>query len=140
MRRPCGCYRLAAFGQPSALSASGDRPPKGADSTGPAADYGNTSLGGVGGVFIIGIGSLVFGLVLMLVFQAVSPAYFRGETLPKAHHGELLLVPADGSVAHLGLPDSGEMPTVIAPDLSNLPPGQRAIDPLTGETRTRDDG
>ena len=31
------------------------------------------------------------------------------------------------------------MPTVIAPDLSNLPPGQRAIDPLTGETRSRDD-
>ncbi len=49
-------------------------------------------------------------------------------------------MPADGSVAHLGLPDSGEMPTVIAPDLSNLPPGQRAIDPLTGETRSRDDG
>ena len=34
-----------------------------------------------------------------------------------------------------GLPDSGEMPTVIAPDLSNLPPGRTAVDPLTGETR-----
>jgi hypothetical protein len=103
-------------------------------------DYGYTSLGSVGGVFIIGIGSLAFGLVLMFVYQTIAPAYFRGETLPREHAGELLLVPADGSVAHLGLPDSGEMPTVIAPDLSNLPPGQRAIDPLTGETRSRDDG
>jgi amino acid transporter len=103
-------------------------------------DYGYTSLGNVGGVFIIGIGSLLLGVVLMLVYQSISPAYFRGETLPKGAHGEFVLVPADGSVAHLGLPDSGEMPTVIAPDLSNLPPGQRAIDPLTGETRTRDDG
>jgi amino acid transporter len=103
-------------------------------------DYGYTSLGSVGGVFIIGIGSLLFGVVLMFVYQAINPSYFRGETLPKGDHGEFLLVPADGSVAHLGLPDSGEMPTVIAPDLSNLPPGQRAIDPLTGETRSRDDG
>jgi hypothetical protein len=30
------------------------------------------------------------------------------------------------------------MPTVIAPDLSNLPPGQTAIDPQTGETFTSD--
>ena len=44
-------------------------------------------------------------------------------------------MPADGSVALFGLPDSGEMPTVIAPDLSNLPPGRTAVDPLTGETR-----
>jgi hypothetical protein len=29
------------------------------------------------------------------------------------------------------------MPTVIAPDLSNLPPGERAIDPQTGEEFTR---
>ena len=40
----------------------------------------------------------------------------------------------DGYPAFIfGLPDSGEMSTVIAPDLSNLPPGQRAIDPVTGE-------
>jgi hypothetical protein len=33
-----------------------------------------------------------------------------------------------GGVANVGLPDSHEH-TVIAPDLSNLPPGQRAVDP-----------
>jgi hypothetical protein len=30
------------------------------------------------------------------------------------------------------LPDTGER-TVIAPDLSNLPPGQEALDPTTGK-------
>jgi amino acid transporter len=104
-----------------------------------AADYGETSLGGIGGVFLIGIGSLVIGAVLMFVYSFISPTYFRGETLPKGTAGELLLVPADGSVALFGLPDSGEMPTVIAPDLSNLPPGQSAVDPTTGRTVHRED-
>ena len=98
-------------------------------------DYGYTSLWGIGGVFLIGIGSLLVGVVLMEIYARISPAYFQGETLPMRHSAELLLVPADGSVAQFGLPDSGEMPTVIAPDLSNLPPGRTAVDPLTGETR-----
>jgi amino acid transporter len=102
-------------------------------------DYGETSLGAVGGVFIIGIGSLLVGVVLMFIYSYISPSYFRGETLPRGDAGELLLVPADGSVALFGLPDSGEMPTVIAPDLSNLPPGETAIDPFTGRTVTKDE-
>jgi hypothetical protein len=36
----------------------------------------------------------------------------------------------------ISLPDSGRMPEVIAPDLSNLPPGQRVIDSVTGEDIT----
>ncbi len=100
-----------------------------------AADYGETSLGDVGGVFIIGIGSLLAGVVLMFIYSAISPGYFRGDTIPRGHAGEFVLAPADGSVPTFGLPDSGEMPTVIAPDLSNLPPGQSAIDPVTGEVR-----
>ena len=36
-----------------------------------------------------------------------------------------------------GLPDSGDMPTVIAPDLSNLPPGETAVNPETGEEFTK---
>jgi hypothetical protein len=39
--------------------------------------------------------------------------------------------------AHFGLPDSGDMPTVIAPDLSNLPPGETALNPETGEEFTK---
>jgi len=46
-------------------------------------DYGYTVLFGVGGVFVIGIGSLALGVVLMIVwsFFARSKPFFRGETL-----------------------------------------------------------
>jgi amino acid transporter len=46
-------------------------------------DYGYTVLFGVGGVFVIGIGSLAVGVVLMIVwsFFAKSKPFFHGETL-----------------------------------------------------------
>jgi len=46
-------------------------------------DYGYTILLGVGGVFVVGVGSLAFGFVLMLVwfFFAGSKPFFRGESL-----------------------------------------------------------
>jgi len=47
-------------------------------------DYGYTVIFGVGGVFVIGIGTLLLGAVLMFVYNAIAPAFFRGETL----HGE----------------------------------------------------
>jgi amino acid transporter len=55
-------------------------------------DYGYTSIAGVGGVFLIGIGSLLLGVVLMFVYQAIAPAYFRGDTLPKAQSADRVLV------------------------------------------------
>jgi amino acid transporter len=99
-------------------------------------DYGYTTIGGIGGVFLIGVGSLVLGLVLMFVWQLVEPAYFRGETLPKRHSADLVLIGGGGKPVGVRLPDSAEQ-TVIAPDLSNLPPGQTAIDPSTGERFTK---
>lgn len=95
-------------------------------------DYGYTSIGSIGGVFIIGVGSLVLGVVLMFVWQAVAPAYFRGETLPKRDSADLVLVGGGDRPVGVRLPDSAER-TVIASDLSNLPPGQTAVDPRTGE-------
>ena len=46
-------------------------------------DYGYTVLLGVGGVFVIGVGSLAFGAVLMIVwfFFAGAKPFFRGESL-----------------------------------------------------------
>jgi amino acid transporter len=46
-------------------------------------DYGYTVLFGVGGVFVVGVGSLAFGAVLMIVwfFFAGSTPFFRGESL-----------------------------------------------------------
>jgi amino acid transporter len=46
-----------------------------------ASDYGATSIGGVGGVFVLGIGSLVLGLLVMVVCEATSPAFFRSGQL-----------------------------------------------------------
>ncbi|MBW1598213.1 APC family permease [Streptomyces sp. JJ38] len=44
--------------------------------------YGSgSSIAGVGSVFVIGVGLLLVGLVLMLVMQRRSPAFFRGEVL-----------------------------------------------------------
>lgn len=96
-----------------------------------APDYGTTTLFGIGGVFIIGIGSLLIGVVLMFIWNAIAPAFFRGETLPKAVASDLILmVPAD--VGKVSLPDSGLPDLVIAPDLSNLPEGAVAVDVETG--------
>ena len=95
-------------------------------------DYGYTSIAGVGGVFLLGVGSLVLGVLLMLACQAAMPAYFRGETLPKRDSSDLVLVGGGGRPTGVRLPETHER-TVIAPDLSNLPPGGTAVDPRTGE-------
>ena len=76
----------------------------------------------------------------MFAWQAVAPEYFRGETLPKRDSADLVLMgvgPEVGEgVVGLRLPDSRES-TVIAPDLSNLPPGQTAIDPAPASGSSR---
>lgn len=52
------------------------------DSFDPA--YGSGSeIGGVGLVGILGVFMLLLGVVLMLIMRVVSPAFFRGEVLPK---------------------------------------------------------
>jgi amino acid transporter len=90
----------------------------------------------VGDDAVIGIGGILVGLVLMFVWRARRPEYFRGETLPK-RWDDLVLAPGEGRVPTFGLPDSGRMPEIIAPDLSNLPEGQVAIDAETGEEITK---
>lgn len=44
-------------------------------------DYGSTSVGGIGGVFILGVGMLVLGVPLMLACCAADSDFFRGKTL-----------------------------------------------------------
>jgi amino acid transporter len=44
-------------------------------------DFGETAPFGIGGVFVLGIGSILIGVVLMVVYNIVAPAYFRGETM-----------------------------------------------------------
>ena len=93
----------------------------------------NVTIFGIGAVAVVGIGSLLFGLVLLALQWANSPQYFRGETLPRRSSGDLLLYGEHPPGADpVTLPDSREA-TVIAPDLSNLPPGQIAVDPQGGK-------
>ena len=100
-------------------------------------DGNNVTIFGYGAVAVVGIGALALGLVAMAAQWITSPDYFRGLTLPRRSSADLVLVPATGGGTHLGLPDSGDMPTVIAPDLSNLPPGETAVNPETGEEFTK---
>ena len=46
-----------------------------------AADYGETSFQGVGGVFLLGIGSLALGVLVMLVCAGLDHTYFRRTSL-----------------------------------------------------------
>jgi amino acid transporter len=57
-------------------------------------DYGYTVLLGIGGTFVLGIGALAFGVVLMLLWFAFprSKAFFRGESLNRDTE---VLVPDD---------------------------------------------
>ena len=100
-------------------------------------DGNNVTILGFGAVAVVGIGALILGVVMMIVWRISAPAYFHGLTLPMRNSADLVLVPATASEAMFGLPDSGDMPTVIAPDLSNLPAGETAINPETGEEFTR---
>jgi amino acid transporter len=101
-------------------------------------DYGNTTIFGIGGVFVVGIGALLLGGVLMVVYRFVSPSFFKGETLARRGAHDLVLAGmAEEPLSEresLGLPDSGMPDIVIAPDLSNLPKGATTVDPQTGET------
>jgi len=37
----------------------------------------------IGGVFLIGIGTFVLGLIVMAIWRVVAPPFFRGETLTR---------------------------------------------------------
>ncbi|MEB0288626.1 MULTISPECIES: APC family permease [unclassified Cryobacterium] len=93
----------------------------------------NVTIFGIGAVAVVGIGALVLGVVVMLVWWAVNPNFFRGRTLPRQSDDLVLATTEAESIPRFGLPDSKLMPTMIAPDLSNLPPGQTAVNAETGE-------
>ncbi|QIZ98581.1 APC family permease [Leifsonia sp. PS1209] len=91
----------------------------------------NVTIFGIGAEAVVGVGGLLIGLVLMAIWWWRRPDYFRGRTLPR-RSDDLVLSP-EGVVPAFGLPDSGIPPTIIAPDFSNLPPGQTPINAETLE-------
>ena len=101
-------------------------------------DGNNVTILGFGAVAVVGIGALALGLVMMVIWWLMSPDFFRGRTLSRRSSADLVLAPPTAVDPMFGLPDSGDMPTVIAPDLSNLPPGETAVNPETGEEFTKE--
>ena len=97
-------------------------------------NYGETTVFGIGGVFVLGMGALLLGLIAMVTWNVIAPAFFRGETLSKRVDSDLILVALDHEDQTLRLPDSGLPEIIIAPDLSNLPPGMSAMDLETGRS------
>ncbi len=87
-----------------------------------APDYGDTSLWGVGGVFLTGIGALVLGVVLMFVYQAVAPAYFSGRILNE--DTPVLVRDGEPLTTGLSLPDSPSHERLVLPP-DRTPPGSR---------------
>lgn len=79
-----------------------------------AEDYGYSSFNGIGGVFILGIGALLLGVVLMFIWNAKEPAFFRGETLNADTETVVL---EDGTVATTGLstPDAPGQQFIVMP-------------------------
>jgi amino acid transporter len=57
-----------------------------------------SSFAGIGGIFLIGAGSLLLGVVLMLVARRRLPAFFAGGTLPPIRRATLPLpLPTTGA-------------------------------------------
>jgi amino acid transporter len=86
----------------------------------------NVTILGIGAEAVVGIGGLLLGVVLMLIWRWRRPDFFQGKTLTR-RTADLVLAGVEGRTPVLGLPDSGVEALLIAPDLSNLPPGQRAV-------------
>jgi amino acid transporter len=87
-----------------------------------AVDAGSTSILGIGGVFVIGIGAIVLGAVLMVVYSRIAPAFFRGETLRPGTSDRLLHDERGG-------PPGSEEDSGVAPDRRNPPLGRDPDDP-----------
>ena len=86
----------------------------------------NVTIFGIGAEAVVGVLGLLLGAVLMIIWRIVKPDFFQGKTLTR-RTADLVLAGVEGRTPLLGLPDSGIEALVIAPDLSNLPPGQRAV-------------
>jgi amino acid transporter len=65
-------------------------------------DGNNVTILGFGAVAVVGIGAMVLGLVVMFIWWAMSPSFFKGETLER--RADLLLEPAIGATPHFGFP------------------------------------
>jgi amino acid transporter len=75
-----------------------------------------------GMVAVIGVGTLLLGLILMVVYNLVRPDFFRGETLTMGTHLDIIGEPP-ASLTGYTLPDSGSQEVLVVstdPEISGL--------------------
>jgi amino acid transporter len=77
----------------------------------------------IGGVFLTGIGSLLLGIILMVIYRYIAPAFFLGRTLSR---DTAVYVTEDAAlVGALRLPDAAEpmiqVPADVAEEIGNAP-------------------
>ena len=78
-----------------------------------------------GGIFVISVGSLLLGVVLMLITQARSPRFFTGEVLNRDTEVRVL----EGADAHL----------VLTPALPDAPSQEQTVIPPRTPEQLRED-
>jgi len=49
----------------------------------------NVTIVGIGAEAVVGVGGLLLGVILMLIWRLRRPHYFRGETLPRRTHSDV---------------------------------------------------
>jgi amino acid transporter len=103
-----------------------------------AEDYGDTSFHGVGGVFLLGIGALLLGVILMIITEIAMPAFFRGRTLTR--HTRPVVLAGTPHTTGLRLPDSEEDLVVSAEDAGDAPAAQPRAPEPGGEVGGPDGG
>ena len=70
----------------------------------------------VGGIFVLSVGTLLLGVVLMLVMSQISPAFFAGKTLNR-HTPIIVAERVYAATERFGMPDATiDENTVIPPD------------------------
>ena len=75
----------------------------------------------------------------MFAWWAIEEEFFLNRTLPMRSSHHLVLAGPHVDQTAVRMPDSGLPQLVIAPDLSNLPPENRAVDLVTGKLYNRED-
>jgi amino acid transporter len=67
----------------------------------------------IGGAFLFGVGTFIIGIILMITWRILAPAFFRGETL---NASTPTMVPDDGPLSvGLSLPDSPSHQHLLLP-------------------------
>jgi len=93
----------------------------------------NVTIFGIGAEAVVGIGGILIGVVLMIVWRIIRPDYFQGRTLPRRSDDLILEPVAVGDELPFGTAASRLPATVIAPDFSNLPEGRTPVNADTLE-------